>query len=153
MPLREFPSACHALRLLTPTCTTAPRLNSLCPAIETRLPCILQSLSDFKNSLALDRQTPLQDQDAWTLACASCEGSPTRNRDYASRQSFRTASRCQDMLAPDRKSQHGLLICFPACSESLSACSIFCFNACSTATDEAPGHCANFLAPTTQSAF
>jgi hypothetical protein len=107
MPLREFPSACHALRLLTPTCATAPRLNSLCPAIETRLPCILQSLWGFKNSLAPDRQTPLQDQDAWMLACTSCAGSPTRNRDYASRPSLRTASRCQDMLAPDRKYQHG----------------------------------------------
>jgi hypothetical protein len=107
MPLREFPSACHALRLLTPTRAATPRLNSLCAAIETRLLCILQSLCDFQNSLAPDRQTPLQDRDAWMLACASCAGSPTRNRDYASRQSLRTASRCQNMLAPDRKHQHG----------------------------------------------
>ena len=152
MPLREFPSACHALRLLTPTRAATPRLNSLCAAIETRLLCILQSLCDFQNSLAPDRQTPLQDRDAWMLACASCAGSPTRNRDYASRQSLRTASRCQNMLAPDRKYDMGPLVCLGACLESLSACSIFCFSAPSTATAEAPCHCATFLAHATRSA-
>ena len=106
MPLREFLSACHTLRFVAPACRATQRLNSLCPASETQLSRILQHLCDFKNSLAPDRHPRLQDQDACMFACAFCAGSPTRKRDYASERSIRTASRCKDMLAPDRKCPH-----------------------------------------------